>query len=94
MRRAFQERRDVLVGGLNALPRLSCFMPSGAFYAWCNVSKLGRTPAEVAKRWLEESLIAVVPGEGFGSNEHVRFSFATSPEKIREALDRLKERLK
>ena len=89
MRQAFQERRDLLVDGLNTLPRLSCFKPGGAFYAWCNVSKLG-VPANIAKQWLEQSFIAVVPGEGFGSTEHVRFSFATGADKIREALDRLK----
>jgi aspartate aminotransferase len=94
MRRAFQERRDLLVNGLNALPRLSCFMPHGAFYAWCNVGRLGQAPADIAKRWLEELYVAVVPGEGFGSAQHVRFSFATSPEKISEALNRLKGWLK
>ena len=85
----FQRRRDRLVAGLNQLPGLSCVMPQGAFYAWCNISQLGQPAATLAARWLEESLIAVVPGEGFGSAAHVRLSFATSLHTIEEALARL-----
>ncbi|MBI4354006.1 MAG: pyridoxal phosphate-dependent aminotransferase [Candidatus Omnitrophica bacterium] len=87
----FQRRRDHLVNGLNALPGLSCTMPDGAFYAWCNVSRLSAPADAVARRWLEEALIAVVPGEGFGSASHVRFSFAASLETIDQALKRLKQ---
>lgn len=85
----FQRRRDVLVAGLNTIPGLSCFNPQGAFYAWCNVSGLKQPAEAVAARWLDEALVAVVPGEGFGSGEHVRFSFAAPMESIEEALARL-----
>ena len=91
MVREFQKRRDRLVGGLNRIPGLSCVMPQGAFYAWCNVSGLKQPAEAVAARWLDEALVAVVPGEGFGSAEHVRFSFATSLETIEEGLARLKK---
>ena len=87
----FQRRRDRLVNGLNALPGLSCFNPQGAFYAWCNVSTLGLPADTVARRWLEEVFLAIVPGEGFGSAQHVRFSFATSIGVIEEGLSRLKQ---
>jgi aspartate aminotransferase len=85
----FQRRRDALVRGLNGIPGLSCFTPQGAFYAWCNISGLTQPADTVAARWLEEAFVAVVPGEGFGSRDHVRFSFATSLETIRQALERL-----
>ena len=85
----FQERRDRLVNGLNRLSPLRCAVPGGAFYAWCNVSGL-RAPAEtVAAQWLEEALVATVPGGGFGAPAFIRFSFATSMETIDEALRRL-----
>ena len=87
----FQRRRDVLVSGLNGIPGLSCFNPQGAFYAWCNISGLHQPADAVATRWLEDALIATVPGEGFGSHDHVRFSFATSLETIREGVTRLKQ---
>ncbi len=90
MATAFQQRRDRLVKGLNRLPGLSCVLPDGAFYAWCNVSRLGQSAEVIAGRWLEDALVAVVPGEGFGSSEHVRLSFATSLQTIDEALVRLK----
>jgi aspartate aminotransferase len=85
----FQRRRDTLVGGLNGIPGLSCFNPQGAFYAWCNISGLKQPADAIAARWLDDALIAVVPGEGFGSREHVRFSFATSPETLKEGVVRL-----
>jgi len=85
----FERRRNALVGGLNNIPGLSCFHPQGAFYGWCNVSGLKQPAEAVAARWLDEALVAVVPGEGFGSAEHVRFSFATSLETIDEGVKRL-----
>lgn len=89
MRAEFQQRRDRLVTGLNRLAPLRCELPGGAFYAWCNVSGLGQPAAATAAQWLEEALIATVPGEGFGSPDHIRFSFATSLNVIDEALKRL-----
>lgn len=91
MRNQFQQRRDRLVNGLNQLSGLSCVMPQGAFYAWCNISKMKQTADAIAAKWLEEALIAVVPGESFGSKNHVRFSFATSLDTINEGLARLKK---
>ena len=89
MRKEFQRRRDRLVQGLNAIRGFRVGVPEGAFYAWCNISGLGQPAATVAARWLEEALIATVPGEGFGSPAHIRFSFATSMDTIDEALKRL-----
>ncbi len=94
MAKEFQHRRDVLVNGLNQLPGLSCLMPEGAFYVWGNISKLGESADAIAAKWLEEALIAVVPGEGFGAPTHVRFSSAASLKSIEEALSRLAQWLK
>ena len=89
MRNAFQERRDRMVSGLNRLPGLHCTTPGGAFYAWCNVTALGQSAAVTAAQWLEDALVATVPGEGFGSSAFIRFSFATSLQTIDEGLTRL-----
>jgi aspartate aminotransferase len=89
MRNEFQRRRDRLVDGLNRLPPLRCLLPGGAFYAWCNVSGLGQSADAIAAQWLEEALVATVPGEGFGAQGFIRFSFAVSLETIDKALQRL-----
>jgi aspartate aminotransferase len=98
---AFAERRRVLVDGLNALPGVRCSMPQGAFYAFPNVSALygSRTGAGVeigdslslAAYLLEEARVAVVPGGPFGSDDHIRLSYATSLDNIRKGLARLGE---
>ena len=89
MRASFQTRRDQLVNGLNRLPGLRCTVPGGAFYAWCNVRGLKQSASATAAQWFEEALVATVPGEGFGSADFIRFSFAVSPKTIDEALQRL-----
>jgi aspartate aminotransferase len=94
MRKQFQERRDRLVNGLNRLAPLRCTMPGGAFYAWCNVSGLKQSAEATAAQWLEDILIATVPGEGFGGPGYLRMSFAASRETIDEALGRLTDWLK
>ncbi len=87
----FQKRRDRLAQGLNALPGLSCLLPQGAFYAWCNIATLRQSADTIAARWLEEAFVAAIPGEGFGSAHHIRFSFATSMDVIDDGLARLKQ---
>ncbi len=99
----FDRRRRLIVQGLNALPGVSCVMPKGAFYVFANVSRLfGRTwksaegattalagSADVAAFLLEEARAAVVPGLDFGSDDHVRLSYATSDALITEGLARM-----
>jgi aspartate aminotransferase len=94
----FDRRRRVMVERLNAMPDVRCRMPTGAFYAFPNVSGLlGRqgpsgtiaTPTDLANYLLQESKIAVVPGEPFGSTQHIRLSYATSMETITRGMDRL-----
>ncbi len=94
----FDRRRRAVVEGLNRIPGLRCGMPQGAFYAFPDVSGLfGRrwrgTPlagsADVTAFWLEEARVAVVPGADFGSDRHVRLSYACGLDAIREGLARI-----
>jgi aspartate aminotransferase len=95
----FDRRRRLIVMGLNALPHVSCVMPKGAFYAFANVSGLfgRRTPngqtlggsTDVTAFLLEQARVAVVPGVDFGSDAHIRLSYATSTDLIREGLARM-----
>jgi aspartate aminotransferase len=96
----FRKRRDIIVQRLNAIPGIRCLKPQGAFYVFPNVSALfgksfrGKTltaPCEVADFLLEHAKVAVVPGEDFGSKEHVRFSYATSLEDIEKGCARMRD---
>jgi aspartate aminotransferase len=98
MVREFKRRRDLIVDRLNAIPGMRCFKPQGAFYVFPNVSAfLGRTangkkltsPCDFADYLLEEAKVAVVPGEDFGSKEHIRFSYATALEEIEKGCKRI-----
>jgi aspartate aminotransferase len=98
MRGEFDRRRHAIVDGLNAVPGVRCVMPKGAFYAFPNVSGLfGRRHAggvlrgsgDVTSYLLEEAKVAVVAGGDFGSDAHVRLSYATGLETIREGLRRI-----
>ncbi len=94
----YARRREFLIPALNALPGVSCAPPGGAFYAFPDVSAhYGRTIAGVAvtdsnsfaKALLQSVAVAVTPGAAFGENRCVRISFATSLERLEEALRRL-----
>ena len=92
----YQRRRDKIVAGLRAIPGITCAMPKGAFYVYPNVGaylrKNGIGNCKVlVDRLLEEAHVAVVPGPGFGTDEHVRLSYATSQENIEEGLQRMKK---
>jgi len=92
----YQRRRDKIVAGLRAIPGIQCTMPAGAFYVYPNIGAylkkngIGDCKALV-DRLLEEAHVAVVPGPGFGTDEHVRLSYATSQENIEEGLQRMKK---
>lgn len=99
MVREFQKRRDVIVDRLNAIDGIVCRKPEGAFYVFPNISgllnKTGRgkklaSPCDVADYLLEEAQVAAVPGEDFGSNAHIRFSYATSLEDIEKGAARIR----
>jgi aspartate aminotransferase len=90
----YRRRRDFVVPRLRQIPGVECSMPAGAFYAYPNVrGALDRggikTPLEFADRLLKEVNVAVVPGEAFGTNDHVRLSYATSMKELERGLDRI-----
>jgi aspartate/methionine/tyrosine aminotransferase len=88
----YQARRDRIVGGLNSLPGVSCVKPSGAFYAFPNVTGLGIPSLELARRLLSEAGVACLSGTDFGEHGegYLRFSYAASLEAIEEAVDRMR----
>ncbi|HII02333.1 TPA: pyridoxal phosphate-dependent aminotransferase [Methanosarcinaceae archaeon] len=87
----FRMRRDILIGGLNNLG-FNCKTPEGAFYAFADVSEFG-SGTEVAEKLLKEAHVAVTPGIAFGpSGENfLRISYATSVDRISEALERMEK---
>jgi aspartate aminotransferase len=96
MRREYIELRDHVVKGLRAIPGVTCTMPEGAFYAYPNVSSFfGRgkvkSASDVAGRLLREVHVATVPGEGFGTSEHIRVSYATSKPELDRGLERMRK---
>jgi len=89
---AFRRRRDLVVDGLNTLPGVTCIRPRGAFYAFPNVTRLGRPAAEIAERLLTEAGVAVLPGTAFGAHGegYLRLSYANSEANLRAALERMR----
>ncbi|MDO5479271.1 MAG: pyridoxal phosphate-dependent aminotransferase [Clostridia bacterium] len=100
MKKAFKERRNHMVERMNKIEGVSALMPEGAFYVMMNISKIKgksidgvviKTSDDFANLFLEKKLVAVVPCSGFGNDDYVRWSYATSMENIDKGLDRLAE---
>ncbi|HEX4773595.1 MAG TPA: pyridoxal phosphate-dependent aminotransferase [Bryobacteraceae bacterium] len=92
----YKRRRDFVVGRLRAIPGVSIATPKGAFYAYPNVSVAygsGRVKnsMQFSTALLEEAHVAVVPGEAFGTADHVRISYATSMKELERGLDRMQK---
>jgi aspartate aminotransferase len=90
----YAERRRLMVEGLAAVPGIRCPNPEGAFYAFADVSDLGGRlgvagSAAFCDRLLAEAHVAAVPGDAFGDDACVRFSFATDEARIREGVRRI-----
>ncbi len=90
----YRRRRDFVVGRLRKIPGVKIGMPKGAFYAYPNISVAygsGRVKnsLDFSSALLAEAHVAVVPGEAFGTNDHVRISYATSMAELERGLDRL-----
>ncbi len=93
MCKEYRKRRDEIAKGLNSIEGVNCPKPEGAFYAFPNIRKLGVPSVEFCETLLREAGVAAVSGSGFGpyGEGHVRFSFATSMENIKEGIKRIKE---
>jgi aspartate/methionine/tyrosine aminotransferase len=87
----FHRRRNRLVEGLNALPGVSCTMPTGAFYAFPNVTGTGMPSGDLAKAMLDEAGVAVLSGTAFGKfgEGYLRLSYANSLPNLEKALERM-----
>lgn len=95
MRRAFEQRRDMVYPLLKKIPGFEVIKPEGAFYLFPKVAGAMKIKGytditEFTTAILEETGVAVVTGAGFGSSENVRLSYATNPESLKEAMKRLK----
>jgi len=95
MRVEYIRLRDHVVGGLRAIPGVKCTLPEGAFYVYPNIAAFfGRggvnSPADLAGKLLREAHVAAVPGEGFGTREHIRISYATSQAELDRGLERMR----
>ena len=96
----FAKRRNVVLERLNAIRGVQCLKPQGAFYVFPNIAGfIGKnvngkklvSPCDVADYLLEEAKVAVVPGEDFGSNGHIRLSYATSLKNIEDGCRRMRD---
>jgi aspartate aminotransferase len=90
----YRKRRDFVVARLRAIPGVRCTEPRGAFYVYPNVSvAIGKNgianTLEFAERLLAEAHVAVVPGEAFGTSQHIRISYATSIQELDRGLERI-----
>jgi aspartate aminotransferase len=99
----FDMRRKVLVGELNSISGISCLIPTGAFYAFPNTSKLyGKSTdsgkisssSDLAIYLLEKANVALVPGGAFGDDNYIRLSYATSIDEIKKGVNRIREVIK
>jgi aspartate aminotransferase len=96
----FDMRRKVLIGELNSIPGISCLIPTGAFYAFPNTSKLYGKSTDSAKissssdlaiYFLEKANVALVHGGAFGDDNYIRLSYATSVGEIKKGVNRIRE---
>ena len=103
MKDAFKRRRDLIVQLLNELPNVYCAIPGGAFYVFPNFEKylgkkgngkLLKDTFDISEYILESAKVVTVPGDGFGAPGHIRFSYATDSETIKEGVDRVAVALK
>ncbi len=89
----YRKRRDYVVGRLRAIPGVKINEPKGAFYVYPNISVAYRNGIEnslqFSDRLLNQAHVAVVPGEAFGTDDHVRISYATSMKELERGLDRI-----
>jgi aspartate aminotransferase len=99
MRDAFKRRRDLVVKGLSEIPGFKCNNPDGAFYVFPEVSyffgksfsgKKINNATDLCMFLLEEAMVSMVPGAAFGDDNYLRISYATSDDKLKQAIERIK----
>jgi aspartate aminotransferase len=95
MRADYLKLRDQVLAGLTTIPGMTCTVPQGAFYVYPNVSRFFgkggvKTAADIAAKLLNEAHVVVVPGEAFGTTEHIRLSYAVSHDVVDEGVKRMR----
>ena len=102
MKEEFAEKRSAIIEGLNSIAGVECLVPKGAFYAFPNMSafygkeaggKKIKGSGDLAAYLLDSVEVAVVPGVAFGSDAHLRLSYACSMEDIKKGLTRIEKAL-
>ena len=78
-----------MMDGLKKIKGFAPIMPQGAFYIFCSIKETGLDSVSLANELLDKAKLAVIPGKPFGSDEHIRLSFATSSDEITKGIDRL-----
>ena len=93
MKAEYENRRNILVEGLNQVRGFSCIKPGGAFYVFPNIKSFGVPSQELAVKILDQVQVLTTPGSAFGDagEGHLRFSYASSEAAIREGILRLKK---
>jgi aspartate aminotransferase len=96
MRADYIKLRDQVLEGFKTIPGLTCTIPQGAFYVYPNVSSFFgkggiKSASDVAARLLSEAHVVVVPGEAFGTSEHIRLSYAVSHDVVDEGVKRMRD---
>ncbi|MCA1054607.1 pyridoxal phosphate-dependent aminotransferase [Rossellomorea aquimaris] len=96
MRKSFEERLNIVFDKLNDIPGFDCIKPQGAFYLFPNVKEAAEMTGfdsvdSFVKALLEEAKVAVIPGSGFGSDDNIRLSYATSLDSMEQAIQRMHE---
>ena len=96
MRADYLKLRDRVLEGFKTIPGLTCTVPQGAFYVYPNVSAfIGKggvkSASDLASKLLTEAHVVVVPGEAFGTAEHIRLSYAVSADVVDEGVKRMRE---
>ena len=96
MRADYIKLRDQVLEGFKSIPGLTCTVPQGAFYVYPNVKNfIGRggirSASDLAAKLLSEAHVVVVPGEAFGTDEHIRLSYAVSHDVVNEGVKRMRE---
>jgi aspartate aminotransferase len=90
-REEYQRRRDALAELMSGETKIKPFIPSGAFYMFCDISATGMDSLTFSEKLLQEKKVAVIPGGPFGEDNYIRISFATDPKEIDRGLARIKE---
>lgn len=95
MKADYIKLRDRILKGFEGIPGLTCTVPQGAFYVYPNVSKFFgkggiQTASDVASKLLSEAHVVCVPGEPFGTEEHIRLSYAVSADVVDKGVERMK----